>query len=206
MNYRKLIAATVVLTICALTSSNVMAHGFSGGGAGAGGIGGHGGFGGGGFHGGSFGGFRGAGFGGFRGGFNGGGFRNRFNGAGFRGDRFRHGGFHDRFFFFDDFGDPFFYYPYSYYGYYPYEYYPYDYGYGSYDSSNQPVYPSRAVYTGSLVRQVQLRLARAGYYHGSVDGVSGAATRRAVQEYERAHGLPGDGRIGQRLLATMGVG
>jgi peptidoglycan hydrolase-like protein with peptidoglycan-binding domain len=57
-----------------------------------------------------------------------------------------------------------------------------------------------------LVRQVQLRLAREGYYHGSIDGVSGTATRRAVREYERAHGLPGDGRIGQRLIATMGLG
>jgi len=205
MNYRKLTAAIVVVTVCAVTGSNLMAHGFSGGGAGAGGGGGHGGFAGGGFHGG--GGFRG-GFngGGFRGGFNGGGFRSRFNGAGFRGDRFRHRDFDDRFFFFDDFGDPFFYYPYPYYGYYPYGYYPYDYGYGSYDSYNQPVYPSRALYTGSLVRQVQLRLARAGYYHSSIDGVSGNATRRAIRGYERAHNLPADGQIRGRLLTTMGLG
>jgi hypothetical protein len=206
MNYRKLIAAMVALTVCAVTGSNLMAHG-GGGGAGAGGGGGHGGFGGGGFHGGfGGGGFHGGNFGGFRGGFNGGGFRGRFNGAGFRGDRFRHRDFDDRSFFFDDFGYPFFYYPYPYYGYYPYDYYPYDYGYGSYDSYDQPVYPSRALYTGSLVKQVQLRLARAGYYHGSIDGMSGTATRRAVRKYELAHGLPGDGRIGQRLLATMGVG
>jgi Putative peptidoglycan binding domain len=205
MNYKKLIAVTITLGICAFACLNVMAHG-GGGGAGAGGGGGHGGFGGGGFHGGSFGGFRGAGFGGFRGGFNGAGFRSRFNGAGFRGDRFRRRDFDDRFFFFDDFEDPFFYDTYPYYGYYPYGYYPYDYGYGSYDWSNQPIYPSRTVSTGSLVRQVQLRLARAGYYHGSIDGVSGTATRRAVREYERAHGLPGDGRISQRLIATMRAG
>jgi len=183
MNYKTLSAAITALIVCAGTGSNVMAHGGGGGRSG-------------GFSGG--GGFRG-------GGFNGGGFRSGFNGGGFRGDRFRHRDF-DRRFFFDDFGDPFFYYPYPYYGYYPYGYYPYDYGYGSYDSYNQPVYPSRAVYTGALVRQVQLRLAREGYYHGSIDGVSGTATRRAVREYERAQGLPGDGRIGQRLLATMGRG
>jgi hypothetical protein len=200
MNCKKLIVAIIGLGVCAVTDSNVMAHGFGGGGAGAGGGGGHGGFGGGGFHGGGFGG------GGFRGGFNGGGFRSRFNGGGFRGDRFRHRDFDDRFVFFGDFGDPFFYDPDPYYGYYPYGYYPYEYGYGSYDSYNQPVYPSRAVYTGSLVSQVQLRLARAGYYHGSIDGVSGTATRRAVREYERAHGLPGDGRISQRLIATMRAG
>ena len=191
MNYKRLIAAIVALTICAFAGSNAMAHGFGGGGAGLSGGGGHGGIGG-----------RGSSF---RGGFNGGGSRSRFNGAGFRGDRFRHRDF-DRFFFFDDFEDPFFYYGYPYYGYYPYGYYPYDYGYGSYDSYNQPVYSSRAVYTGALVRQVQVRLARSGYYHGSIDGVSGTATRRAVREYERAHGLPEDGRIGQGLLTTMGVG
>jgi hypothetical protein len=64
MNYKKLIAATVALTVCAFTGSNVMAHGGGGGGHGGGG------FGGGGFAG-----------GGFRGGFRGGDFR----GAGFRG-------------------------------------------------------------------------------------------------------------------------
>ena len=195
MNYRRLFAATVAFTVCMVTGANVMAHG-GGGGAGAGGGGGHGGFGGGGFRGGSFNG------GGFAGrGFRGGSFR----GAGFRGDRFHHRGFGDRFFF-DDFGDPFFYYPYLYYGYYPYGYYPYDYEYGSYYSYNQSVYPSRTVDTGSLVRRVQIRLARAGLYRGSIDGVSGMATRRAVREYEIAHGLPGDGKIGQRLLTTMGMG
>ena len=203
MNYQKLIAVTIALTVCALAGSNVMAHG-GGGGHGGGGFGG-----GGGFHGGGFGraGFNSGGFrGGFSGrGFNGGSFRGGdFRARGFPSDRFHHRDFDNRFVFFGDFGDSFFYYPYSYYGYYPYDYYPYDYGYGSYDSY-KPVYPSRAVYTGSLVRQVQLRLARAGYYHGSIDGVSGNATRRAIREYESAHGLPGDGRIGQRLLATMGV-
>ena len=181
MNYKKLIAATIGLTVCAFTGSNTMAHGGGGGGHGGGGIGG----------------------GGFRGGsFAGGGFR----GGGFRGDRFRHRDFDDRFFFFSDFGDPFFYYPYPYYGYYPYGYYPYGYGYGSYDSYNQPVYQSSARYTDSVIGEVQLRLARGGYYHSAIDGVSGSATRRAIREYEHAHALPQDGRIGQRLLTTMGVG
>ena len=201
MNYKRLISAVIALTVSGFTGSNVMAHGGSGGGGRGGGFGGGQGFRGGGFNGGGFAG----------GGFRGGGFRNGFNGAGFRGrnfrgDRFRHRDFDGRFFFFDDFGDPFLYYPYPYYGYYPYDYYPYEYGYGSYDSYNQPIYPSRAVNTGSLVTQVQLRLARAGLYHGSIDGVSGTATRRAVRQYELAHGLPGDGRIGQRLLTTMGLG
>ena len=49
MNYKKLIAATIGLTVCAFTGSNAMAHGGGGGGHGGGG------FGGGGFHGGGFG-------------------------------------------------------------------------------------------------------------------------------------------------------
>jgi peptidoglycan hydrolase-like protein with peptidoglycan-binding domain len=57
-----------------------------------------------------------------------------------------------------------------------------------------------------LIGQVQLRLARAGYYHGAIDGVSGNATRRAIREYERAHSLPADGQIRGRLLTTMGIG
>ena len=223
MNYKKLIALTIAITVCAFTGSNAMAHGGGGGGHGAGGFGG-----GGGFHGGGFGGggFRGGGFrGGFAGGgFRGGGFRSGFNTAGvrggFRGDGFRGRGFHDGGFrgglfnnrgfddgfFFGDFGDPFFYYPYPYYGYYPYGYYPYDYGYGSYDSYNQPVYQGSARYTDSVIGEVQLRLARGGYYHGAIDGVSGSETRRALRTYERAHSLPQDGRIDRRLLTTMGLG
>jgi peptidoglycan hydrolase-like protein with peptidoglycan-binding domain len=42
--------------------------------------------------------------------------------------------------------------------------------------------------------------------HGSIDGVSGSKTRRAIRAYEHAHALPQDGRIGQRLLMTMGLG
>jgi hypothetical protein len=204
MSHKKLIAVIIAVTVCAFTGSNVMAHGGGGGGHG-GGFGG-GGFGGGGFGGGGFngGGFRGGGFhGGFAsGGFRGGGFRGGFNGNGFRnhgfgGDRFRHRDFDNRFFFFDDFGDPFFYYPYG--------YYPYDYGYGSYNPYNEPVYQGSAGHTDSVIGEVQLRLARGGYYLGAIDGVSGSETRRAIRAYEHAHGLPQDGRIGERLLTTMGL-
>jgi len=38
-----------------------------------------------------------------------------------------------------------------------------------------------------------------------VDGVSGNATRRAIREYERAHGLPADSQIGGGLLTTVGL-
>jgi len=75
------------------------------------------------------------------------------------------------FIFVDTFGFPSFY-PYPYYGYYPYNYYGYnDSGYGY----------------GNTVVEVQSRLARAGYYHGPIDGIMGPQTRRAIRAYERDH-------------------
>src|SRR5213082_2638178 len=37
---------------------------------------------------------------------------------------------------------------------------------------------------GSSVAQLQRRLARAGYYHGAIDGIMGPETRRAIRAYE----------------------
>src|SRR6266699_5505654 len=72
-------------------------------------------------------------------------------------DRFRR--FHNNrtFIFVDSFGFPFFY-PYPYYGYYPFDYYGYNGSGYSY---------------GHTVAEVQRRLARAGYYHGAIDGIMG---------------------------------
>jgi Putative peptidoglycan binding domain len=92
-------------------------------------------------------------------------------------------------------------YPYYSYGYYPYSYYgyyPYDYTFGYY--YNQPAY---GAYNGSIVVQVQTRLARAGYYHGAIDGVMGPRTRYAIQAYERDHGLRVDGVISGSLMRNM---
>ena len=72
-------------------------------------------------------------------------------------------------------------YPYGYYGYGDPYGYGYGYGYGDYGSGNG--YSSR-----SRVAELQHRLARAGYYHGSIDGVLGPQTRRAIRTYERDRG------------------
>jgi hypothetical protein len=106
--------------------------------------------------------------------------------------------------------------PYSYYGYSPYRfgysYYPYSYSYypSSYGYPYSYGYYSRPIYRGqpassNVVVRVQERLARAGYYHGAIDGVVGPRTRSAVRAYERAHGLRVDGVISNQLLATMGL-
>ena len=68
-------------------------------------------------------------------------------------------------------------YPYGYYGGYNYGGYGPGYGYGENSRSR--------------VAELQSRLARAGYYHGSIDGIMGPATRRAIRAYERDHGYAG---------------
>ena len=95
-------------------------------------------------------------------------------------------------------------YPY-WYGYYPYgysSYYPYDYSYGYY-GYNRPGYDTYG--NGSIVIQVQSRLARAGYYHGAIDGAMGPRTHYAIRAYERDHGLRMDGVISGQLLRNMGL-
>lgn len=103
--------------------------------------------------------------------------------------------------FIGDFGYPFGY-PYWYDGFYPYGY---GYGYG-YDNYDPAVYQAAAAYDGSLVAQVQTRLARAGLYRGAIDGVMGPETRRAIRAYQRSNGLRANGTISNSLIATMGLG
>ena len=84
-------------------------------------------------------------------------------------------------------------------------YYPYSYSYYDYDP-----YYAADVYAGggsdySVVAELQQRLAQAGYYYGSIDGIMGPSTQRAIRAYERANGLPADGLIDDRLLSTMGI-
>lgn len=94
---------------------------------------------------------------------------------------------------------------YPYYGYgYPY-YGSYPYGYGYYYRPRTVVYADAAITDDATVAAVQRRLARGGYYHGSIDGVIGAGTRSAIRAFERNNGLPIDGRIDRQLLRTMGL-
>ena len=110
---------------------------------------------------------------------------NRFNDRDFdRDDRFHRFNHFNEVIFIGDFGFPWGWgwgwnwgYPYGYYGGYNYGDYGSGYGYG--DSSR------------SRVAELQRRLARAGYYYGTVDGIMGPATRRAIRAYERGHGYVG---------------
>jgi hypothetical protein len=142
------------------------------------------------------------------------------------GGSFNHGGFHrgDGGRFFGNrggvnvfFGTGFFGWPYWGYPYwgYPYGYAPYGYYYGPppyYAPASDRVYDGRMRTNDgggkdvSVAARVQQHLARNGFYHGPIDGIVGDGTRRAIRSYQRANGLPVDGRIDDQLLGTMGRG
>lgn len=59
--------------------------------------------------------------------------------------------------------------------------------------------------SGSEVRQIQEKLKRWGYYSGSVDGIYGSATEKAVKKFQKANGLTADGIAGKATLNAMGI-
>lgn len=58
---------------------------------------------------------------------------------------------------------------------------------------------------GSVVREVQNRLKRWGYYTGNVDGVYGYKTYTAVKKFQAKNGLAVDGVAGDKTLAALGI-
>ncbi len=58
---------------------------------------------------------------------------------------------------------------------------------------------------GDTVRKIQQRLKNWGYYKGSVDGIYGAQTRRAVISFQRKNGLVADGIAGNKTLQAIGI-
>ncbi|MFQ5625990.1 MAG: peptidoglycan-binding protein [Methyloligellaceae bacterium] len=57
--------------------------------------------------------------------------------------------------------------------------------------------------TKALVEAVQKALTKLGYQPGPADGVWGAATRKAIEQFERDHGLDVKGRISGRLMKEL---
>lgn len=58
---------------------------------------------------------------------------------------------------------------------------------------------------GSEVRNIQSRLKNWGYYSGSVDGIYGTATKKAVIKFQKKHGLKADGVAGKATLEKIGL-
>ena len=58
---------------------------------------------------------------------------------------------------------------------------------------------------GDEVATLQKKLKQWGYYDGSVDGVFGAGTEKAVQYFQRKNGLTADGVVGAKTAAALGM-
>lgn len=59
--------------------------------------------------------------------------------------------------------------------------------------------------TGSEVISIQTKLKQWGYYTGSIDGIYGYQTYRAVRYFQSKNGLAVDGIAGSKTLAAMGI-
>lgn len=59
--------------------------------------------------------------------------------------------------------------------------------------------------TGSMVKTIQTKLKKWGYYSGSVDGIFGAQTKKAVMYFQRKNGLTADGIVGAKTLKALGI-
>lgn len=58
---------------------------------------------------------------------------------------------------------------------------------------------------GETVKKIQQKLKRWGYYNGSVDGIFGAQTRKAVILFQKRNGLKADGIVGKRTFQALGI-
>ena len=58
---------------------------------------------------------------------------------------------------------------------------------------------------GQIVKTIQTKLKRWGYYNGSVDGIFGTQTKTAVMYFQRKNGLTVDGIVGSATAKAMGV-
>lgn len=71
----------------------------------------------------------------------------------------------------------------------------------SYNASALSKYGS----TGNEVTQIQQKLQALGYYNGSVDGVFGSETKKAVIAFQKNCGLTPDGIVGNKTLTYLGL-
>lgn len=58
---------------------------------------------------------------------------------------------------------------------------------------------------GETVKEMQRRLKKWGYYTGAVDGVFGAATKKAVVAFQKKNGLTADGVVGPATYRALGI-
>lgn len=74
----------------------------------------------------------------------------------------------------------------------------------SYSESTQTL--SKIGSRGEEVRQVQKKLKELGLYNGSVDGIYGVNTQKAVRQFQKNCGITADGIAGPKTLLYLGLG
>ena len=80
-----------------------------------------------------------------------------------------------------------------------------------YDSQNSyypydgPIYAYEGLAPDQVVANVQAALQALGYHDGPIDGLLGAATREAIANYQRDHGLYITSAIDEATLAELGM-
>jgi hypothetical protein len=57
----------------------------------------------------------------------------------------------------------------------------------------------------NLIKFIQAKLIKDGYDPGTVDGISGPRTQKALEAYQRDHGLKVDGMPGKETLKSLGL-
>jgi hypothetical protein len=103
------------------------------------------------------------------------------------------------------FGFPGWWYPYDWYAY-PDAYYGDSYSYDNAPSAyGDDSTPYGTQYWSNLAMSVQTKLAQRGYYHGSIDGVLGPDSQRAIKEFQAAKKMRVTGRIDPKLLKSLDI-
>ena len=64
---------------------------------------------------------------------------------------------------------------------------------------------SRLGSRGDEVRRIQNKLKALGFFNGTVDGIYGVKTQRAVRNFQKSVGITADGVAGQKTLLYMGL-
>ncbi|MBV9251932.1 MAG: peptidoglycan-binding protein [Acetobacteraceae bacterium] len=68
-----------------------------------------------------------------------------------------------------------------------------------------PPVPPAATLRPSSVRAVQARLRSLGFYSGAVDGVWGAGTQQAIEQFQQGRGLQPNGQLNPATITAMGL-
>lgn len=53
------------------------------------------------------------------------------------------------------------------------------------------------------IKDIQACLKNAGFYDGKIDGIKGKNTRKAIREFQSAHGLKADGIVGSKTWEAL---